>query len=194
MSVALDPGAMYVTGVVAGIVIVFVPLGNTIVIIFRPPFEPTVLTVEFAIIWDALATVLTVELAIMCVPPLSIFVKPSPVPRSAGAKMWTSVDTNVPSGCGTTVVPMNEPCVTLLSDELERPRNRVVRARDTVFSPMGVLITTDVAVTETTVPSRRVVFAMDWAGAAIGSSDTSNAAVMNSLSIRPLNAPVMKKV
>jgi hypothetical protein len=59
---------------------------------------------------------------------------------------------------------------------------------------MDVLITTDVAVAETTVPSRRVVFPIDWAGAAIGSSDTSNAADMNILRIGPLNVAVMKNV
>lgn len=86
-SAFFDPGSTYVTGVSAGIVMFFVPLGKTIVIFFWPAVELTVLTVELAIIRDVSDTVLTVAFAIICLPALSILVNPSPVPRSDGAKM-----------------------------------------------------------------------------------------------------------
>jgi hypothetical protein len=78
---------------------------------------------------------------------------------------------------------MNEPCVTLSSDELVSPKKRILGARATVLLPDAVATTIDVAVAETTVPSTRTTFAMDCAGAAIGITDTRSAETINSVRI-----------
>ena len=101
------------------------PLGKIIVIVVPIAVEWAARTVEFAIMLAA-ATVRTVEFAIICFPLSFIRVKPSPVPCKDGAKMCTSVDLKVPSGCGATVVPINDPAVTSVSAERLTTKNRVL--------------------------------------------------------------------
>jgi hypothetical protein len=133
--------------------IVFVPLGKIIVIVVPIAVEWAARTVEFAIMLGT-ATVRTVEFAIIRFPLSFICLKPSPVPRKDGAKMCTSVDLKVPSGCGATVVPINDPAVTLASAERLTKKNRILELYETLFRPEEVSITKVAASAETIVPER----------------------------------------